>query len=131
MVYVRSSAGQDGRRRGARALRSKGPKSLAAAPRGHAKFVQLFKRDDFQLWVTDPEGNPAAVAPLAARGSGDARVHVLYATPGSPLAAQKRAAEQAGQPLILGAEHPMAMQAFRLMIKRLALLGRHQTFDHR
>jgi hypothetical protein len=75
--------------------------------------IQLFKRDDFQLWVTDPEGNPAAVAPLAARGSGDARVHVLYATPGSQLAAQKHAAEQGGQPLILGAEHPMAIQAFR------------------
>lgn len=75
--------------------------------------IQLFKRDDFQLWVTDPEGNPAAVAPLAARGSGDARVHVLYATPGSQLAAQKRTAEQAGQPLILGAEHSMAVQAYR------------------
>jgi hypothetical protein len=75
--------------------------------------IQLFKRDDFQLWVTDGEGNPAAVAPLAERGSGDGRVHVLYATPGSQLAAQKRAAEQAGQPLILGAEHPLAIQAFR------------------
>ena len=28
--------------------------------------IQLFKRDDFELWVTDQEGNPAAVAPLAA-----------------------------------------------------------------
>jgi hypothetical protein len=38
---------------------------------------------------------------------------VLYATPGSQLAAQKQVAEQAGQPLILGAEHPMALQAYR------------------
>ncbi len=75
--------------------------------------IQLFKRDDFELWVTDQEGNPAAVAPLAARGSGDGRVHVLYATPGSQLAAQKRVAEQAGQPLILSPEHPLAQQAFR------------------
>ena len=75
--------------------------------------IQLFKRDDFELWVTDQEGNPAAVAPLAQRGSGDGRVHVLYATPGSQLAAQKRVAEQAGQPLILSAEHPLAQQAFR------------------
>ena len=75
--------------------------------------IQLFKRDDFQLWVTDGQGNPAAVAPLAPRGSGDGRVHVLYATPGSQLAAQKNTAEQAGQPLILGAAHPLALQAFR------------------
>ncbi len=75
--------------------------------------IQLFKRDDFQLWVTDGQGNPAAVAPLAPRGSGDGRVHVLYATPGSQLAAQKHTAEQAGQPLILGAAHPLALQAFR------------------
>jgi Family of unknown function (DUF6424) len=75
--------------------------------------IQLFKFDDFQLWVTDDEGNPAAVAPVAARGSGDARVHVLYATPGSQLAAQKRQAESAATPLILGPEHPMAKQAFQ------------------
>jgi Family of unknown function (DUF6424) len=75
--------------------------------------IQLFKYDDFQLWVIDDEGNPAAVAPVAARGSGDARVHVLYATPGSQLAKQKQAAERANTPLILGPEHPLAKQAFQ------------------
>ena len=75
--------------------------------------IQLFKRDDFELWVTDQQGNPAAVAPLAPRGSGDGRVHVLYATPGSQLAAQKHVAEQAGQPLVLSPEHPLAVQAYR------------------
>lgn len=75
--------------------------------------IQLFKYDDFQLWVVDDEGNPAAVAPMAARGSGDARVHVLYATPGSALAQQKQAAERANTPLILGPEHPLAKQAFQ------------------
>jgi hypothetical protein len=29
--------------------------------------------DDLQLWVTDEGGNPAAVAPVSTRGSGDAR----------------------------------------------------------
>jgi hypothetical protein len=75
--------------------------------------IQLFKYDDFQLWVTDDQGNPAAVAPVAARGSGDARVHVLYATPGSKLAQQKEQAESAATPLILGPEHPLAKQAFQ------------------
>ena len=75
--------------------------------------IQLFKYDDFQLWVTDEGGNPAAVAPVSARGSGDVRVHVLYATPGTPLAQLKQAAERANMPLILGPDHPLAKQAFQ------------------
>ncbi len=75
--------------------------------------IQLFKYDDFQLWVTDAQGNPAAVAPVAQRGSGNASVHVLYATPGSQLDAQKQAAEQANSPLILGPDHPLSKQAFQ------------------
>jgi hypothetical protein len=74
--------------------------------------IQLFKYDDFELWVTDAQGNPAAVAPVSPRGSGDASIHVLYATPGSQLAAQKQAAEDANAPLILGADHPLSQQAF-------------------
>ena len=75
--------------------------------------IQLFKYDDFQLWVTDQEGNPAAVAPVAQRGSGNASVHVLYATPGSQLAQQKHEAESAGAPLILGPDHPLSVQAYQ------------------
>jgi hypothetical protein len=74
--------------------------------------IQLFKYDDFQLWVTDGQGNPAAVAPVSQRGSGDASVHVLYATPGSQLAQQKQAAESANLPLVLGPDHPLARQAY-------------------
>jgi Family of unknown function (DUF6424) len=74
--------------------------------------IQLFKYDDFQLWVTDAQGNPAAVAPVSPRGSGNASVHVLFATPGSQLAAQKQAAESANTPLILGPDHPLSQQAF-------------------
>jgi hypothetical protein len=75
--------------------------------------IQLFKYDDFQLWVTDAQGNPVAVAPLAKRGSGNASVHVLYATPGSRLAQQKDETESTGAPLILGPEHPIAQQAYQ------------------
>ncbi len=75
--------------------------------------IQLFKYDDFQLWVTDAQGNPAAVTPVAPRGSGIASVHVQYATPGSQLAQQKQAAESANTPLILPADHPLAQQAFQ------------------
>ncbi len=75
--------------------------------------IQLFKYDDFQLWVTDSEGNPAAVTPVGARGSGVASVHVQYATPGSQLAQQKLQQESAGGALILPADHPLAKQAFQ------------------
>jgi GNAT superfamily N-acetyltransferase len=75
--------------------------------------IQLFKYDDFQLWVTDQQGNPAAVAPVDNRGSGNASVHVLYATPGSQLAQQKHEAESAGAPLILGPDHPLSVQAYQ------------------
>jgi hypothetical protein len=74
--------------------------------------IQLFKYDDFQLWVTDGQGNPAAVAPVAPRGSGNASVNVLYATPGSQLAQQKQAAESANTPLVLGPDHPLSQQAY-------------------
>jgi hypothetical protein len=75
--------------------------------------IQLFKYDDFQLWVTDSEGHPAAVTPVGARGSGVASVHVQYATPGSLLARQKHEKESSGEALILPPEHPMAQQAFQ------------------
>src|ERR1700730_545805 len=74
--------------------------------------IQLFKFDDFVRWVTDAQGNPAAVAPVSPRGSGNAQVHVLYATPGSQLAAQKQAAESANTPLVLGPDHPLSQQGY-------------------
>ncbi len=74
--------------------------------------IQLFKRSDFQLWVMDPEGELAAVTPVGRRGSGDGRVNVAYATPGTQLHRRWVAAHQACQHLTLEADHPMAVQAF-------------------
>jgi hypothetical protein len=74
--------------------------------------IQVFKRGDFQLWVTDEQGNAAAVAPTGEPGSGDGRVHVLWATPGSDLHIAHLAATVAGHPLVLAEDHPLAMQAF-------------------
>lgn len=95
------------------------PAAASAQPAGVHHYptpiadIQLFKYDDFQLWVTDAQGNPAAVAPVDKRGSGNASVHVLYATPGSQLAQQKHKAEGAGAPLILGPDHPLSQQAYQ------------------
>ena len=74
--------------------------------------IAFFKHESFQLWVTDAQGNPAAVAPVGPPGSGDGRIHVLYATPGSDLAGQVGQAEAHSQALILDPSHPLAQQAF-------------------
>lgn len=47
--------------------------------------IQLFKRDDFTLWVDTPDGGLAAVVPVAPRFSGDGRTRLLFAA--SPAAA--------------------------------------------
>jgi len=73
--------------------------------------IQLFKYDDFNLWVTDEEGNQIAVAPMNSRGSGDARVRVLYAPPGSHLEAHLDAVDH-DQTLVLGEDHPLSKQAY-------------------
>jgi Family of unknown function (DUF6424) len=74
--------------------------------------IELFKRDDFQLWVTDDEGKPAATVPVAHHGSGDSRVHVMYATPGTKLHKQQQAAEKKNKKLVLSHKHPIAKKAF-------------------
>src|SRR5215467_6806569 len=43
--------------------------------------IQLFKYDDFQLWVLDDEKKLAAVVPVGERGSGNSALRVAYATP--------------------------------------------------
>jgi Family of unknown function (DUF6424) len=74
--------------------------------------IQFFKFDDFNLWVTDAEGNPAAVLPVGPRGSGDGRVHVVHAEHGSQLHAEHVKHREAGTLHILPADHDLARQAF-------------------
>jgi hypothetical protein len=74
--------------------------------------IQLFKHDDFQLWVMDSEGEVAAVTPAGARGSGDGRVNVAYATPGTQLHSRWMRTHLNGQHLTLPADHSLAKQAF-------------------
>ncbi|MBV6701234.1 DUF6424 family protein [Kitasatospora aureofaciens] len=75
--------------------------------------IVFFKQDDFQLWVTDAGGNAVAVAPVAARGSEDGRVQVLYAPEQSALRPQLDQARARGDVLLLDADHPVAQAAFR------------------
>jgi hypothetical protein len=103
------------------ALRPHGPLSSTGAPQLEGGVhhyptpitdIQLFKRDDFQLWVMDPQGKLAAVTPVGQRHSGDGRVNVAYATPGTELHEKWVAAHEACDHLTLPATDPMAKQAF-------------------
>lgn len=73
--------------------------------------IDHFRRDDFQLWVTDAEGQPAAVAPVSADPK-DRRVRVLHSTPGTKLNKQHEASEQGKKWLELDADHDLSKQAF-------------------
>lgn len=74
--------------------------------------IETFKYSDFNLFVTDSEGHQAAVVPVAARGSGDRRVQVLWANVGSQVHAEHMAARADGGALILPADHELAKLAF-------------------
>jgi hypothetical protein len=78
--------------------------------------IAYFKRDDFNLWVTDDEGHDAAVVPTHPRGSGRSDLHVIHTTPGSKLHRLHQSAQAKGEGLILTEDHPLhaalAAQAF-------------------
>jgi hypothetical protein len=74
--------------------------------------IETFKRDDFDLFVTDSQGHQAAVVPVAPRGSGDGRVQVLWANVGSVVHAVHMKAQATGEPLILPDSHELARLAF-------------------
>jgi hypothetical protein len=74
--------------------------------------IQLFKRDDFQLWVLDAEKQPAAVLPVGPRGSQQSDVRVAFATPGTELHRQVAAAAKKGTFVRVTGAHSMAKQAF-------------------
>ena len=74
--------------------------------------IQLFKFEDFQLWVIDDEGELAAVTPAGKRGSGNSKVNVAYATPGTQLHKRWIKTHLAGQHLQLDEDSSLAKQAF-------------------
>jgi hypothetical protein len=76
--------------------------------------IEMFKYDDFTLFVTDSVGNPVAVTPVGRRGSGDGSVSVAWADPHTPLGQEKATKDETGDRLILPDTHPVARQAFAL-----------------
>jgi hypothetical protein len=80
--------------------------------------IDHFRYDDFQLFVQDAQGHPAAVVPVSPRGSGDSRVRLLAVHPGSAYAERLigheplQAAAATGEPALIDGEDPLAKQAF-------------------
>jgi hypothetical protein len=94
--------------------------------------IDHFRYDDFQLFVTDSAGLPAAVVPVSPRGSGDGRVRLLAAHPQSKYLSLLRdqtatgaAATPAPAPAeahpgaapLLEADDPLAVQAFTRQLR--------------
>lgn len=76
------------------------------------KSADFFRRDDFQLWVTLPDGTHGAVTPLAPPGSGDSRVRLVYARHGTPQGDAIATAQRQHKAVILPPEHALAQQAY-------------------
>ena len=96
--------------------------------------IELFKQDDFDLWVETPDGEVAAVVPVAPRGSGDGRTRLIFAATPVPDGGPSPGARLAGVPTfddedrlrglppsgasaldedgILAADNPLSLQAF-------------------
>jgi hypothetical protein len=74
--------------------------------------IETFKYADFNLFVTDEAGHQVAVVPVSPRGSGDARVQVLWANVGSRVHAMHMTAQGTGKPLILSEQDELSKLAF-------------------
>ncbi|MEU3252498.1 DUF6424 family protein [Streptomyces sp. NPDC006997] len=76
------------------------------------KGADYFRYDDFQLWVTLPDGTHGAVAPLGRRGSGDGHVRLLHVPEGSAAADTVAEAQELSMMAVLPPNSPVALQAF-------------------
>jgi Family of unknown function (DUF6424) len=82
--------------------------------------IAFFKHDDFQLWVTDDQGDQVAVVPVAARGSGDGRVQALHVRPPDPQATHPPADWGTPAGAILDAQSTLAEKAFGEQYSKIA-----------
>lgn len=76
--------------------------------------IDLIKRDDFVLWVTDEQsGHQVAVVPTAPLGSGVATTRLVYAPIGTELHDKHVKARLEGAPLELDSNNTLSKQAFK------------------
>lgn len=77
-----------------------------------AQEIPLFAQPGLQVFVTDQQGKPVAVVPVAPRGSGNGAVEVVWAHPESALHGPLADAHHSGDRLVLPDSHPAAVAAF-------------------
>jgi hypothetical protein len=76
--------------------------------------IPMFCVSTFDPFVVDaPSKTVAVVQPVSPIGSGDGRLRVEHAPPGHPLYEAHHKAEKSGNALIISADHPIALHAFR------------------
>ncbi|MGW1064659.1 DUF6424 family protein [Streptomyces aureus] len=85
------------------------------------KGADFVRYDDFQLWVTLPDGTHGAVAPVDRRGSGDGHVRLMHAPEGSPAGETLLMAQTLGKMAVFPADSTVALEAFEQQIEP----GRH------
>ncbi|UXY31564.1 DUF6424 family protein [Streptomyces sp. HUAS TT20] len=80
------------------------------------KGADFVRYDDFQLWVTLPDGTHGAVAPVDRRGSGDGHVRLAFVPEGSEAAPALARAQDLGLMAVLPPNSSAALQAFSAQI---------------
>ena len=80
------------------------------------KSADFIRYDDFQLWVTLPDGTHGAVTPVDRRGSGDGHVRLAFVPEGSDAAETIAEAQERGLMAVLPATSSVARQAFAQQI---------------
>lgn len=80
------------------------------------KSADFFKYDDFNLWVTLPDGTHAGVAPVDRRGSGDGQVRIVHARHGTPAGEAVAEAQRRRMMAVFPPDSRMALDAFEQQI---------------
>ncbi|MGW7378364.1 DUF6424 family protein [Streptomyces sp. NPDC054794] len=93
-----------------------------------ADFVRF---DDFQLWVTLPDGTHGAVAPVDRRGSGDGHVRLTFVPEGSAAAQTLARAQDLGLMAVLPPNSSAARQAFSRQIAPGSRTASGPLVEHR
>ncbi|SDO92183.1 hypothetical protein SAMN04487981_114213 [Streptomyces sp. cf386] len=82
------------------------------------KGADYFRYDDFQLWVTLPDGTNAGVTPVGRRGSGDGHVRIVHARHGTAAGDAVAEAQRRHMMAVVPPESPIALAAFEQQIAR-------------
>jgi hypothetical protein len=81
------------------------------------KGADFVRYDDFDLWVTLPDGTHGAVAPVDRRGSGDGHVRLVHVPETSEAAGALAEAQRLGKMAVLPPNSSVALQAFAQQIE--------------